>query len=62
LLGVSKRTLYRALESGTLPSIAIGRRRLIPRAALERFLADPPKHNGAGANSACADAPAEVGR
>lgn len=38
-LGVSVRGAYRAAKSGQLPTIRIGRRLLVPRAALERMLA-----------------------
>lgn len=41
LLGgkISRPTLYKALRDGSLPSLRLGRRVLIPRAALERLLA-----------------------
>jgi excisionase family DNA binding protein len=39
LLGVSRMTAYTAVREGTIPSIRIGRRVLIPRAALYRLLA-----------------------
>lgn len=44
LLGgkISRPTLYRALREGTIPSLRLGRRVLIPRAALERLLAGEP--------------------
>lgn len=44
LLGgkISRPTLYKALKDGTLPSLRLGRRVLIPRAALERLLAGEP--------------------
>jgi excisionase family DNA binding protein len=37
-LGVSPRTLARLIASGELPSLTIGRRRLIRSAALEAWL------------------------
>jgi excisionase family DNA binding protein len=43
LLGVSRMTAYAAVREGAIPSLKIGRRVLVPRAALERLL------NGAGA-------------
>jgi excisionase family DNA binding protein len=38
LLGVSKGTAYKAVHSGELPTIKIGRRILVPMDALERLL------------------------
>ena len=38
LLGLSRGTVYEAIRCGQLPSIRVGRRILIPRAALERLL------------------------
>jgi len=38
-LAVSRRTVVRAIEAGDLPSIRIGRRRLIRREALLTWLA-----------------------
>ncbi len=40
MLGVGRNTAYEAVRAGTFPSpvIRIGRRYLIPRAALERLL------------------------
>ena len=48
-LGVSRATVYKLLEDGTIPSCSIGRRRLIRREALEQFLVDL---EGGGANAA----------
>ncbi len=39
-LRISKPTALTAIREGTVPSIRLGRRILIPRAALDRFLAD----------------------
>jgi excisionase family DNA binding protein len=38
ILGVSRMTAYTAVREGTIPSLKIGRRVLVPRAALERLL------------------------
>jgi excisionase family DNA binding protein len=38
LLGLGRNHAYEAAKSGELPSIRIGKRILIPRAALERML------------------------
>ena len=41
LLGVSRMTAYSAVREGSIPSVRIGRRLLVPRAALERLLTLP---------------------
>jgi len=38
VLGISRNTAYDAVKTGELPTIKIGRRFLVPRAALERML------------------------
>ena len=38
ILGISRNTAYAAVQSGQLPIVKIGRRFLVPRAALERML------------------------
>jgi excisionase family DNA binding protein len=38
LLGISRSFAYEAVERGEIPSMRIGRRILVPKAALERFL------------------------
>lgn len=38
-LGIGRGTAYQAVRAGDIPSIRIGRRIVVPRAALERFLA-----------------------
>ena len=40
LIGMNKPTLYQYVNSGQLPSLKVGRRRLIRREALEKFLKD----------------------
>lgn len=40
LLGIGRNSAYQAVASGQLPVIRIGRRLLVPRAALERLLAE----------------------
>jgi excisionase family DNA binding protein len=40
LLGISRMTAYAAVRDGTIPSLRIGRRVLISRAALDRWLAE----------------------
>lgn len=40
LLGISRSFAYEAVQNGQIPSMRIGRRILVPKAALERFLAD----------------------
>jgi excisionase family DNA binding protein len=38
-LGIGRNSAYEAIRTGDIPSIRIGRRRLVPRAALEKKLA-----------------------
>lgn len=38
-LGLGRDTTYGLIRSGQLPSLKVGRRRIIPRAAVEAFLA-----------------------
>jgi excisionase family DNA binding protein len=41
VLGISRSYCYELVQGGQLPSLRLGRRRLIPRAALERFVEAP---------------------
>ncbi len=38
LLGIGRTTAYAAVRSGTIPSVRIHRRVVVPRAAIERLL------------------------
>ena len=38
LLGCARATIYQAIREGQVPSIRVGRRILVPRAALQRML------------------------
>jgi excisionase family DNA binding protein len=40
LLGVSARTIYNLIDNKTLPVIVLGGRRLIPRRAIDRLIAE----------------------
>lgn len=40
MLGISRGAAYQAVQRGELPSIRIGKRIVIPRAAFDRLLAD----------------------
>ena len=42
ILGLSRTTLYAQLASGRLRSVTVGRRRFIPREAIEEFIDDLP--------------------
>jgi excisionase family DNA binding protein len=44
-LGLSRGLIYQAIHKGEIPSVRIGRRILIPRAALEKLLANPGTPN-----------------
>ena len=41
LLGISRNSAYEAARRGELPAIRIGKRLIVPRAALERLLGAP---------------------
>ena len=41
MLGVGRNAAYQAVHRGEIPVIQIGRRLVVPKAALERLLADP---------------------
>ena len=45
-LGIGRGTAYRAAHDGTLPTVRIGRRLLVPRVALERLLAGESANEG----------------
>jgi len=50
MLGISKMTAYSAVRDGSIPSVRVGRRVLVPKAALERLLTLPePLKPGAAA-------------
>jgi excisionase family DNA binding protein len=38
MLGLGRNATYEAVKAGTIPSIRIGRRLLVPKAALDRML------------------------
>ena len=38
LLGLSRNSTYQGIQSGAIPSIRVGKRILVPKAALERML------------------------
>ena len=40
LLGLGRQAVYRAVNSGEIPSVRIGKRILVPKAALEALLLD----------------------
>ena len=46
-LGTSRPTVYRLMDSGDLPSIHIGRRRLVLREDLDKFIRDRKAEAGA---------------
>ena len=39
-LGLGRLTVYAALRNGTIPSIRVGKRYVLPRAAIKRWLED----------------------
>jgi excisionase family DNA binding protein len=44
LLGVSRNSAYQLARTGQLPTIRLGRRLLVPKAALNRLLDNAPYH------------------
>ncbi len=42
LLGIGRNQAYEAAKRGDFPTIKIGKRRLVPKAALDRMLAAEP--------------------
>ena len=48
LLGVGRNLAYEAVARGDIPSVRIGRRILVPRAALMAMLEDPKRATGGG--------------
>jgi excisionase family DNA binding protein len=47
LLGIGRATAYRAARHGSLPTIRIGRRLLVPKEALQELLRNSPRKLGA---------------
>ena len=48
VLRLGRNTVYDALRSGTIPSVRVGRRLLVPKHALERLLSGDPQSKQAG--------------
>ena len=46
LLGIWRSKAYELVRSGTIPSLRLGRRMVIPKLALSRFLAECAEQNG----------------
>ena len=42
VLGISRGVAYRLANGGQLPCLRLGKRMVVPKAALGRLLADPP--------------------
>jgi len=57
LLGVGRSFVYVLLAKGQLESIKLGKRRLIPRAALEAFIAAQRELQAAAAEETQSDLP-----
>ena len=51
LIGIGRSCAYSAVRAGDIPSVKVGRRRLVPKIALERMLGlendESPADNGA---------------
>lgn len=48
LLRIGRQAAYQAVRNGTIASVRIGRRRLVPKAVLDRLLAVAPTTRDAG--------------
>jgi excisionase family DNA binding protein len=46
VMGIGRSAAYAAAQCGDLPVVRIGRRLLVPKAALERMLAGEGEHSG----------------
>ena len=46
LMGLSRGLMYDALHRGEIPNVRVGRRILIPRAALQQMLEGKPNQKG----------------
>jgi excisionase family DNA binding protein len=44
---INPKTMYAAIQQGQVPTIKLGKRILIPRAAFDRMLAEGEKNGGA---------------
>jgi len=45
ILGIGRQLAYNRVKTGEIPAIKIGRRLVVPRAALEKLLAEPKPLN-----------------
>ena len=46
ILGLSRTSLYSLMASGRIRSVTVGRRRLVPREAIDEFVANLPTEYG----------------
>lgn len=51
VLGISRGLAYEGVREGTIPSLRIGRRLLVPRKALDRLLGDAVSANPSSATA-----------
>lgn len=47
MLGISRNLAYLAAARGEIPTLKVGRRVLVPKAALDRLLGSPPRNEAA---------------
>jgi excisionase family DNA binding protein len=59
ILGISRGSAYTLAKSGALPTVRLGRRLLVPRAAMDRLLGETPSH-GLGRTDAKQEDPARA--
>ena len=58
-LGIGRSSAYAYAKSGALPTVRLGRRLLVPRAAMDRLLGETPSH-GLGRTDAKQEDPARA--
>jgi excisionase family DNA binding protein len=50
VLGISRSYCYELIQQGVLPYLPLGRRKLIPRASLERYVNEQARRHHAGSS------------
>jgi excisionase family DNA binding protein len=52
VLGICRNTVYRLMKRGIIPSLLLGRKRVVPRAAVQRLLDGAERHRDASSTIA----------
>jgi len=45
VLGISRQSTYLGLRAGAIPSIRLGKRFILPKAAIQEWMSNPPMPN-----------------